>query len=119
MLAGLDQIEQQRARIGSGDDGDARSGSGNIAALSQSFVELNLAVEFAKTAYTRALEALETAQAEARKQQRYLAVFVPPERPDVSRYPRPYLFTLAAFAWFVFMWMVGLFVVRSIRDHTL
>ena len=115
------QIEAQRANIGTGSsEGDVTqaSGNGSIADLSLRFVEQNLNVEFAKTAYTRALEALETAEAEARKQQRYLAVFVPPDAPQVSRYPRPYLFTAMAFLWFMFLWLVGLFLWRTVRDHT-
>ena len=108
------QLAEQRRNIGSG---TAEAGGNNLAELSGRFIDLSLDAEFAQTAYTAALAALETAQTDARKQQRYLATYIPPEAPSVSRHPKPWLYTFIAFVWFGFVWLAGLFLVRTIREH--
>ena len=108
------QIARQRANI-SGSAG----GEGNLAETVGRLTDLLLEEEFARTAYTAALEALETAEADARKQERYLATFVAPTAPDVSLHPRPLLYTLVGAFWFLICWALVVFVTRSVRDHAI
>ena len=108
------QLREQRRNIGSGTE---EAGGDNLAELSTRFIELTLDAEFAQTAYTAALAALETALTDARKQQRYLATYIPAEAPSVSRHPKPLLYTFIGFVWFGFVWIAGLFLVRTIREH--
>ena len=108
------QLREQRRNIGSGTE---NAGQDNLAEVAGRFVELTLDAEFAQTAYTAALAALETALTDARKQQRYLATYIPPEAPSVSRHPKPFIYTLIAFVWFGFAWIAGLFLLRTVREH--
>ena len=110
------QIDQQRENVGSGSE-DAGADSNNLAALSGRFVELTLAEEFGRSAYTAALSSLEAALVEARKEERYLATFIPPVAPEVSRHPKPLLYSAIAFVSFLFAWMVGRFLLLTVRDH--
>ena len=110
------QINEQRQNIGAG-SGEANAG--NVAAVLGEFTDLSLSEEFARTAYTAALQSLETAQADARKRERYLAVFVAPGAPDVSLHPKRLLYTLVAAFWFLILWGVVVFVTRSVRDHAI
>lgn len=110
------QINEQRRNIGAG---AGESQVGNVASVVGQFTDLALSEEFARTAYTAALQALETAQADARKQERYLATFVAPRAPDVSVHPKPLLYTMVAAFWFLILWGVVVFVTRSVRDHAI
>ena len=110
------QIAEQRRNIGAG---SGEADAGNVAAVVAEYTDLALSEEFARTAYTTALAALETAQADARKQERYLATFVAPSAPDVSLHPKRLLYTLVAAFWFLILWAVVVFVTRSVRDHAI
>ena len=107
------QIASQQSNIG------GSGGDGNLAVLVGQFTDLKLEEEFARAAYTAALQALETAEADARKQERYLATFVEPSAPDVSLHPRPLLYSLVGAFWFLICWALVVFVTRSVRDHAI
>ena len=110
------EIEQQRSVIGSG---NAQSDDNNLAAKASEFGELALRREFAVQALTSARTALETALNDARKQQRYLAVYVRPREPTSTVYPRRILNSLIAAFWFFLVWAVVTFIYRSVRDHAI
>ena len=109
------QLAQQRSRIGSG--GEEGSQQGSLADMSTAFLDLSITQDFAVNAYTTSLESLERAKAEAREHERYLATYIPPELPEVSRHPKPYLYTGIAILWSLFGWLVLMFLVRTIKDH--
>ena len=111
------EIEQQRAVIGSGSA--QGSGDDNLAAKASEFAELVLRRDFAVQTLTSARTALETALSDARKQQRYLAVYVRPREPTSTIYPRRVVNTLIAAFWFFVLWAVVTFVYRSVRDHAI
>ncbi|MDI7860650.1 hypothetical protein MRS76_01660 [Rhizobiaceae bacterium n13] len=119
------QLDEQRAKVGSGEaatDGSASVTSGDERRLPQVFTryeELTVEQGFATTAYTTSLAALETALGEAQKQQRYFATYVHPTEPAVALYPRAVMSTFVAFLIFLFLWVIGYFAVRSIRDHAI
>lgn len=110
-----EQLILQRKRIGSGNIDENTQGS--LVDVTTVFVELSTTQEFANEAYIAALASLEAAKAVARQQDRYLATYIPPELPDASRYPKPFLYTGIAALWALFGWLVLTFLVRTIRDH--
>ena len=89
-------------------------------ALSQtlgSYDTLEAEHRFAEAAYQHALEALDKARDTARRQQIYIASFVPPSLPEEALYPHRWrslgVVALIAFA----VWAIGLLAVQSARDH--
>ncbi|WP_157069830.1 hypothetical protein [Aureimonas frigidaquae] len=118
------QIAEQRSRLGSGGEtggaGGATTADGrNLSVLLDEFVGLNLEQEFATTAYTGALAALETALTDARKQQRYFATYASPRVPESATYPHRILFPLVAAFWCLCVWGIVAFLLRSVRDHVI
>ena len=82
-------------------------------------VKFALRREFAVQALTSARTALETALNDARKQQRYLAIYVRPREPTSTIYPRRFLNSVLAAFWFFLVWAVDTFIYRSVRDHAI
>ncbi|MFI0844280.1 hypothetical protein [Mesorhizobium sp. IMUNJ 23232] len=111
------QLEAKRQVIGSG--GAARSGGDRT--LTTKLTEYNalaLEQEFAEKAYTTALASLETSQAEARRQDRYFAIAVEPNVPEIALHPLRMINTLVAFFALCVIWLIGYLVAQAIRDHT-
>ncbi|MEQ1955718.1 hypothetical protein [Mesorhizobium sp. CN2-181] len=111
------QLEAKRQVIGSG--GAAKSGDGRT--LTTKLTEYNalaLEQEFAEKAYTTALASLETSQAEARRQDRYFAIAVEPNVPEIALHPLRMMNTLIAFAALCVIWLIGYLIAQAIRDHT-
>ena len=79
---------------------------------------LTLEQEFSEKAYTTALSSLETSQAEARRQDRYFAIAVEPNIPEIALHPLRTINTLVAFFALCVLWLIGYLVVQAIRDHT-
>ena len=73
--------------------------------------------EFAEKLYASALTSLESARAEANKQQRYLVVFVKPILPDEPTKPKVILDTLSIFIVVFLIWGIGSITVASTKDH--
>lgn len=123
------QLMEQKNRISgevstdaSGTSKTTRNGADNNRALPEMidrFTELAVEQEFAVKAYTSSLAALETAMQDARKQERYFAVYVPPREPEVALYPHGGLNTGIAFAASLCLWLIGYFTFRSIKDHAI
>ncbi|MEM9061896.1 MAG: sugar transporter [Pseudomonadota bacterium] len=111
-----ERIEQERTRLGSG----ARVEGGETRSLSEvvgDYEELLVDREFAEQAYTLALTTLEQAQAEARRQHRYLAVHIEPTLSEEADYPdRPILLAAAA-AMLIALWAIFMLVTTNIRER--
>ncbi|MFM2354724.1 MAG: hypothetical protein RLZZ528_460 [Pseudomonadota bacterium] len=71
---------------------------------------------FAQAAYTQAQTGLSAAQAEARRQARYLAPHVLPTRAETPIYPRRWLLSLLAGGFLVLAWGALAVAVASVRD---
>lgn len=110
------RIAQERTRLGSGD----RSLQGNARPLSEvvgEFEELVVDREFAEQAYTLALATYEQAQAEARRQNRYLAIHIPPTLSEEAEYPhRPVLLGAIA-ALCVALWAILSLINANVRER--
>ncbi|MCG6901354.1 MAG: capsule biosynthesis protein [Rhodobacter sp.] len=97
--------------------GDSSGGSEVFANLVGEFERLTVDREFAETSYTAALAAFDLAQAEARRQSRYLAAHVRPTLAERSQYPQR-LTLFAVITLFAFlMWTVLVLVGYSLRDR--
>ena len=78
------RIEAERGSLGIG--GEDR---GALPDVLGTYEELQVDLEFASTAYLQTLAGLAAAQAEARRQSRYLAPHVQPTLATTSLYPAP------------------------------
>jgi len=110
------ELEQKRRGIGSGGQGNGESRT-----LTSQLTEYNalfLEQEFAEKAYTTALASLETSQAEARRQDRYFAIAVEPNVPEIALYPMRMVNIIIAFFVLCVVWLIGYLLVQAVRDHT-
>jgi capsular polysaccharide transport system permease protein len=89
----------------------------SLSALLANYEELVVEQEFAQQAYTAALAGLERSRAEADRQQRYLAVFKPPSKPQEAIYPRRLINSLILFLGLLAIWALVTVIAYSIRDH--
>ena len=114
-IATLDaRIAKERTRLGSG---SAQADGRQLADIVGDYEELVVDREFAEQAYTLALATYEQAQAEARRQSRYLAVHIRPTRSEEAEYPdRPtWLGATAALA--LTAWAILMLVIANIRER--
>lgn len=108
------RIEDEKRKLGIGDSG---TGSDAFATLVGEYERLLVDREFAEQTYTAALAAYDAAQAEARRQSRYLAAHVRPTLAQKSEYPER-LTLLGLIALFLFLvWTVLVLVGYSLRDR--
>mgnify|MGYP001793403338 CR=1 FL=1 len=110
------RISQERTRLGSGDAAD-NGLSRSLSDVVGDYEELLVDREFAEQAYTLALTTFEQAQAEARRQHRYLAVHIEPTLSEEAEYPdRPVMLTAAA-ALLIAFWAIMKLVLTNIRER--
>lgn len=104
------RIDEEKKKLGSG-------GSDAFATLLGEYERLAVDREFAETTYTAALVNFDASQAEARRQNRYLAAHVRPTLAEKSKYPER-LTLLGLIALFLFLiWTVLVLVIYSLRDR--
>lgn len=110
-----DRIDAERRKLGLAGDGEG--GSDLYANLFGEYERLVVDREFAEKSYTTALASYDAAQAESRRQSRYLAPYVRPTLAESSRFPeRPMLLGLAAL--FIFLvWSTLVLVIYAIKDR--
>lgn len=110
------ELKAKKSEIG-GQSGSAGDGNFNLSFLLANFEKLKVEQEFAQRAYTVALASLEQARVEALRQQRFLAVFANPTKPQDAIYPKRILDVfLVFFAAFV-IWGISVLLAYSVRDH--
>ncbi|MTI16711.1 lipopolysaccharide biosynthesis protein [Rhodobacteraceae bacterium RKSG542] len=122
----LEQITLKQAEI-AGPSGHSQAGTSgdsngdrlntSLSSMLASYEELLIEQEFAQQAYTAAMAGLERSRAEADRQQRYLAVFQAPSKPETAIYPRRTTNSLLLFGVLLALWSLGLLLTYSIRDH--
>ncbi len=119
----IEQIFNKRDEIsGKGPASTLRNSDENdrfssLSALLADYEELVVEQEFAQQAYTAALAGLERSRAEADRQQRYLAVFKPPSKPQEATYPRRLINSAILFLGLLAAWALATVITYSIRDH--
>ena len=110
----MSRITEEKKKLGIGDQsGESQA----FATLVGEFERLSVDREFAETTYTAALASFDSAQAEARRQTRYLAAHVRPTLAEQAEYPKR-LTLLGLIALFAFLsWSILVLVAYSLRDR--
>lgn len=114
-----DRIKATREQLAEveGQVANVRDGNTPLSKVVVEFEQLDLERQFAQNLVTTAMQNLEQARTTALAQHVYVTPYVKPMVPQSSTYPRRYLsIAVATFGFFLF-WLVGLLVVRSIREH--
>lgn len=109
-------IEQERQKFGVG--GSARTDDEqDYSTLVGEYEQLSVDVQYAQETYLAAQTMLDTAQAEAQRQSRYLATYAQPSLPQSARYPQRGLLTLATGIFLILGWSIGVLIFYSLRDR--
>lgn len=121
-MASLDaQIAAEQARIATQVPADELPEGDEIAASLTSAAgaqeELMVDLTFAENMYTSALAAVETARADARRAQRYLATHIAPTRSEEAEYPDRLMWSFAISFLLLLIWAIMLLIASSIRDR--
>jgi len=103
------QIENERAKMVGSDK--------SVAPRIADYESLVLMREFSNKALVAALDALEAARADARRQQLYLEVVVPPQMPDEAEMPYALKNVTVVFLSLSLCYLLGWLMVTAIRDH--
>ena len=107
------QIALEREAFGAG----PTDATADFAKLIGQHEELSVEVEFAEQSYVQALAALDLANADARRQSRYLAAHIKPMAAERATYPKTFQ-TTALVAFFAFFaWVIVVMVYYSLRDR--
>lgn len=107
------QIAEERARVREPEGGDQA-----LSAVIGQYEGLRVEEEFARSAYTAAMAALEQARAEARRQSKYVAVHVNPTLAQDSLYPRRALLSGLVFLGLFAAWAVMALAYYNMRDRS-
>jgi capsular polysaccharide transport system permease protein len=106
-----EQIERTEAEVAKGRDGAA------LSTVVGEFEKLNLEVQFAQALVTSTMASLESARTNAAAQHLYITPYVRPSLPHSSTYPNRPMAVLAAAAIAFAFWLIGLLVVRALRER--
>jgi capsular polysaccharide transport system permease protein len=113
------QLAERRSRVGTGTANTDGKGDPLLSDIVNQFRELSLSQEYAETAYTRALGSLETALLDARKQDRYFAVFEAPHQPEVPTAPNRLFFIALFIVGSLIVWGILVLIVGAVKEHNL
>ncbi|HCP80255.1 MAG TPA: capsule biosynthesis protein [Octadecabacter sp.] len=108
------RIDAERQKLGLGNEGE---GGVVFADLVGEYEGLIVDREFAEVAYTTALASFDGAQAEARRQSRYLAAHVQPTLAQKAQYPERLKLMLLIALFCTLTWCVLCLVYYSLRDR--
>jgi len=109
-IAALEQqIENERTKMVGSDK--------SVAPRIADYESLVLMREFANKALVAALDALEAARADARRQQLYLEVVVPPQMPDEAEMPYALKNIAIVFLSLSLVYLLGWLMLTAIKDH--
>lgn len=108
------RIEAERRKLGLGSAGE---GGDVFATLVGEYESLIVDREFAEAAYTSALASYDVAQADARRQSRYLATHVRPTLAERAEYPRREVILMLSAVFLFFSWAIGVLIYYSMRDR--
>lgn len=109
-----DRISDERAKFSASSEGP---GGENYAELMAEYEKLAADMEFDRAAYLSAHAAYDVAQAEARRQSRYLAAHIEPKVAEASLVPNRPALLASIFGALLLGWSVMLLVYYSLRDR--
>ena len=105
------QLAKTEADVGQGANGTALS---NVVGQ---YEKLNLDLQFAQSMVTSTMQALAQARSNAAAQHLYITPYVRPSLPQSSTYPRRLQSVVLVGAMALAFWLIGLLVLRSIRER--
>ncbi len=111
-----ERIATERENFAS-DQGTAGPDGRDYPTLLAEYESLNVDRQVAEEAYRAALAALDVARANASRQSRYLATYIPPTRASSAEYPRRVMLAGLAALFLVLAWSIGALVFYSLRDR--
>lgn len=109
-------IEKERQKFGMGRASDPGREK-DYSTLVGEFERLMVDREYAETAFLAAQAAVDTAQAEAQRQSRYLATYAEPSLPQSVQYPKRFVSMLVICTFLVLGWSIAVLVYYGIRDR--
>lgn len=109
------QIEEERAKVGSGANGG--NDTGRMIDVVGDFEELQTELLFAEQKYSLTQAALEQAKAEARRQSRYLAAHIGPTKAQMAIYPDRLFLGFALVIGLFFAWLITIMILFNVRDR--
>ncbi len=110
-------IEDERRKFGLG--GEATNDDGrDYSVLVGEFERLTVDVEYAEKAYLSAQALVDAAQAEAQRQNRYLATYSEPALPTSAQYPRRIVLSAVIGALLLLTWAATVLIYYSLRDRS-
>jgi capsular polysaccharide transport system permease protein len=107
-----ERIDAERASLGL-----AEGAGGALPDVLSAYEALQVDLEFANTAYTRSLAALTGANAEARRQSRYLAPHIEPTEASTALYPRRLSLAGLTGLFLLLGWGVAMLIFYNARDN--
>lgn len=107
------RIDEERNRFGS----EQNAGDGNYSKLVGDFEALAVDQEFAEKSYLSALANYDAATAEAQRQSRYLATYIPPTLAEDAEYPQRTLLLLMIAGGLLLSWAITVLIYYSVRDR--
>lgn len=107
------QLKAERGRLTSSPDDPATTYSDLLADYERLLIE----EEFARSAYTSAVSALEVARADAARKQAYLVAFVEPSLPDAASKPDRLLIVVSVLACGLLAYGLLMLIGAAIKEH--
>ncbi len=108
------RMQAERKKLGIGGEGDEANA---FATLIGEYESLYVDQQFAEQSYTVALAAFDAAQAEARRQSRYLAAHIAPTRAEQAEYPQREILLFLVGLFLFLIWAVVTLVAYSLKDR--
>jgi capsular polysaccharide transport system permease protein len=115
--ARVQSLEAQRRAVESEVTDTEKTRSEALSRVMGSYEQLESERTFAENTYQHALQALDHSRINADRQQVYLATFVQPTLPEEALYPRRLQSFLVVSGVAFAVWIIGGFIVQSVRDH--
>jgi capsular polysaccharide transport system permease protein len=115
--ARVQSLEAQRRAVESEVTDTEKTRSEALSRVMGSYEQLESERTFAENTYQHALQALDRSRINADRQQVYLATFVRPTLPEEALYPRRLQSFAVVSGVALVVWVIGGFIVQSIRDH--
>ena len=105
------QLARTEADVGRNSHGSA------LSTVVGKYEQLQLELQFAQSMVTSTMQALDNARANAAAQHLYITPYIRPSLPQSSVYPRRFLSILIVAGYAFAIWLIGLMIVRSIRER--
>lgn len=112
------QINSTREQLANTEAQVGRDASGaNLSTTVAEYEQLNSELQYAQSAVTATMQALDQARANAAKQQLYITPYVLPSLPESARYPSRFFSTMTVAVMCFAFWIISVMIMRAIRER--